>query len=417
MRSKMLLTLVVTIVVSFFVASTPGQGQGQAPAPGAGQRGGRPGGPGVGGPGGGGGRGRGGPPPAVQLETVRLPPGFQISVYAEQLPAARAMALGAKGTLFVGSFGQLTGQGNPGTVYAVRDTNADGRADQVLTIAKGLNQPNGVAFHNGALYVAEMQRIIRYDGIEDRLQNPPEPVVVRDGFQPSGNHQWRYIAFGPDNKLYMALGAPCNICEPEKDYGSIVRMNPDGSGYEVYVRGVRNSVGLAFHPGNGQLWFSDNGGDGLGDNRPSDEVNHVTAAGQHFGFPYCHQGDIPDPKFGKEGVCRDHRAPEVKLGPHVAALGLTFYTGDMFPAEYKNELFVAQHGSWNRSNPLGYRIGLVHVHDGLSSSGQRIFAEGWLQGRQPWGRPVDVKQLPDGSLLVSDDLQGKIYRITYRQPS
>jgi glucose/arabinose dehydrogenase len=416
MRSKLLLTLMVAIIVSFFSASTPGQGQGQAPA----QGGGRPGGPGAGGPGRGGpggGGGRGGPPPAVRLETVRLPTGFEISVYAEGLPAARAMALGAKGTLFVGSFGQLTGQGNPGTVYAVRDTNSDGRADQVLTIAKGLNQPNGVAFHNGSLFVAEMQRIIRYDGIEDRLQNPPEPVVVRDGFMASGNHQWRYIAFGPDNKLYMAVGAPCNICEPEKDYGTIVRMNPDGSGFEVHARGVRNSVGLAFHPGNGQLWFSDNGGDGLGDNRPSDEVNHITAAGQHFGFPYCHQGDIPDPKFGKEGVCRDHRAPEVKLGPHVAALGLTFYTGDMFPAEYKNELFVAQHGSWNRSNPLGYRIGLVHVHEGLSSSGQRIFAEGWLQGRQPWGRPVDVKQLPDGSLVVSDDLQGKIYRITYRQPS
>lgn len=417
MRSKMLPALMVTIIVSFLSTSAPGQGQGQgqgqAPAPG---RQGGPGGPG-GGAGRGGGGGRGGPPPAVRFETLKMPPGFEIALYAEGLPAARAMALGAKGTLFVGSFGQLTGQGNPGTVYAVRDTNADGKADQVVTIAKGLNQPNGVAFHNGSLYVAEMQRIVRYDGIEDRLTNPPEPVVVKDGFQPSGNHQWRYLAFGPDNKLYMAVGAPCNICEPMDGYGTIVRMNPDGSGYEVYVRGVRNSVGLAFHPGNGQLWFSDNGGDGLGDNRPSDEVNHVTAAGQHFGFPYCHQGDIPDPKFGKEGVCNQYRAPEVKLGPHVAALGVMFYTGDMFPAEYKNELFVAQHGSWNRSNPLGYRIGLVHVHEGLSSSGQRIFAEGWLQGRQPWGRPVDLRQLPDGSVLVSDDLQGKIYRITYRQPS
>jgi glucose/arabinose dehydrogenase len=325
------------------------------------------------------------------------------------------MALGAKGTLFVGTFGLLTGQGNPGAVYAVRDTNADGRADEVLTVAKGLNQPNGVAFHDGALYVAEMQRIIRYDGIEDRLQNPPEPVVVREGFQPSGNHQWRYIAFGPDGKLYMAVGAPCNICEPEQGYGTIVRMNPDGSAFEVYARGVRNSVGLAFHPGNGQLWFSDNGGDGLGDNRPSDEVNHATSAGQHFGFPYCHQGDVVDPKFGKEGVCRNYEPPAVKLGPHVAALGLTFYTGDMFPAEYKNELFVAQHGSWNRSNPLGYRIGLVHVHDGLSAAGQRIFAEGWLQEGRAWGRPADLRQLPDGSLLVSDDLQGKIYRITYRR--
>jgi glucose/arabinose dehydrogenase len=388
------------------------------------QREGRPGGagaagPGAGGPGGGpgGGRagGRGGPPPAVRLDTVRMPPGFEMSVYAEGLPAARSMAVGAKGTLFVGTFGLLTGQGNPGIVYAVRDTNADGRADEVLPIIKGLNQPNGVAFHNGALYVAEMQRIVRYDGIEDRLQNVPQPVVVREGFLPSGNHQWRYIAFGPDNKLYMAVGAPCNICEPEQGYGSIVRMNPDGSAFEVYARGVRNSVGLAFHPANGALWFSDNGGDGLGDNRPSDEVNHVSAAGQHFGFPYCHQGDIPDPKFGKAGVCREYTAPDVKVGPHVAALGVMFYTGDMFPAEYKNELFVAQHGSWNRSNPLGYRIGLVHVHNGESASGQRIFAEGWLQDGRPWGRPADLKQLPDGSVVVSDDLQGKIYRLTYRR--
>jgi glucose/arabinose dehydrogenase len=376
-------------------------------APGEAQRGGRAG----GGPAG----GRGGPPPDVRLDTIRMPPGFAIAVYADQVPAARAMALGDKGTLFVGSFGLLTGQGNVGTVYAVRDTNADGRADQVLTIARGLNQPNGVAFRNGALYVAEMQRIIRYDGIEDRLTNPPEPVVVKDGFLAMGNHQWRYIAFGADGKLYMAMGAPCNICEPEQGYGTIARMNADGSAFEVYARGVRNSVGLAFHPGNGHLWFSDNGGDGLGDNRPSDEVNHVTQAGQHFGYPYCHQGDVVDPKFGKEGACREYVPPAAKLGPHVAALGLTFYTGDMFPAEYKNELFIAQHGSWNRSNPLGYRIGLVHVHEGESAAGQRIFAEGWLQDGRAWGRPVDLKQLPDGSLLVSDDLQGKIYRITYRR--
>jgi glucose/arabinose dehydrogenase len=372
----------------------------------AAQRGGRAGGPAG---------GRGGPPPQVQLETLRLPPGFQIAVWADQVPAARAMALGAKGTVFVGTFGLLTGQGNPGAVYAVRDANSDGRADEVVTIAKGLNQPNGVAFRNGALYVAEMHRIVRYDGIEDRLKNPPEPVVVKDGFLEKGNHQWRYIAFGPDDRLYMALGAPCNICEPQDGYGTIVRMNPDGSGYEVFARGVRNSVGLAFAPASGHLWFTDNGGDGLGDNRPSDEVNHAAQAGQHFGYPYCHQGDIPDPKFGKEGVCREYTPPATKLGPHVAALGLAFYTGDMFPAEYKNELFIAQHGSWNRSNPLGYRIGLVHVHEGQSAAGQRIFAEGWLQDGRAWGRPVDIEQLPDGSLLVSDDMQGKVYRITYRR--
>jgi glucose/arabinose dehydrogenase len=384
MRPKTLLPLVAIVVASLTSACPSAQGQG----------GGRPGGPGAAAPGGPGGDGRGGPPPAVRLDTFRLPPGFQISVYAEQVPAARSMALGAKGTLFVGSFGLLTGQGNPGAVYAVRDTNADGRADEVLTIATGLNQANGIAFHNGAIYVAEMQRIIRYDGIEDRLRNPPQPAVVRDGFQPSGNHQWRYIAFGPDNKLYMALGAPCNVCEPEKDYGTIVRMNPDGSAYEVYVRGVRNSVGLTFHPGNGQLWFSDNGGDGLGDNRPSDEVNHVTAAGQHFGFPYCHQGDIADPKFGKEGVCRD-RAPEVKLGPHVGALGLTFYTGDMFPAEYKNELRrAARLVEPQQSARLSHRPGArARGTLGRGSADLRRRMAAGPPGMGPPGRPAAVAGL------------------------
>jgi glucose/arabinose dehydrogenase len=260
-----------------------------------------------------------------------------------------------------------------------------------------------------------MHRIVRYDDIERRLNNPPAPVVVRDGFMESGNHQWRYIAFGPDGKLYMAVGAPCNVCTTEDPYGTIVRMNPDGSQFEIYARGVRNSVGLTFHPENGQLWFTDNGRDLMGDNIPADELNHASEAGQHFGFPACHQGEIVDPEFGRPGACDASRRPAVKLGPHVAALGLRFYTGDMFPEEYKNELFIAQHGSWNRRNPLGYRIGLVHVHEGSAASGQRIFAEGWLQGRQAWGRPVDLLQLPDGSLLVSDDLQGNIYRITYRQ--
>lgn len=358
--------------------------------------------------------GRGAAPPAVQLGTVRMPPGFAIDIYADAVPAARSMALGQNGTVFVGTFGLLTGQQNIGKVFAVRDTNKDGRADQVLTIAENLNQPNGVAFHNGALYVAEMHRIVRYDDIENRLTSPPRPVVVKDGLMEKGNHQWRYIAFGPDGKLYIALGAPCNVCKADEPYATIARMNPDGSAFEIYARGVRNSVGLAFHPQNGQLWFTDNGRDLLGDNLPADELNHVAEAGQHFGFPACHQGEVSDPEFGKANTCGEFRPPAMKLGPHVAALGLRFYTGDMFPDEYKNELFIAQHGSWNRKNPLGYRIGLVHIHEGRFASGHRIFAEGWLQGRQPWGRPADLLQLADGSMLVSDDLQGKIYRITYR---
>jgi glucose/arabinose dehydrogenase len=372
--------------------------------------------PGGGGPGGGPPGGRGAAPPAIQLSAIRMPAGFAIDVYAEGVQAARSMALGDNGTVFVGTFGLLTGQQNVGKVFAVRDTNADGKADQVLTIAEKLNQPNGVAYRNGALYVAEMHRIVRYDDIEKRLTNPPAPVVVKDGFLNAGNHQWRYIAFGPDGKLYIALGAPCNVCKADEPYSTIARMNPDGSAFEIYARGVRNSVGLTFHPGNGQLWFTDNGRDAMGDNIPADELNHVTAANQHFGFPACFQGDVVDPEFGKGTGCGESRAPAVKLGPHVAALGLRFYTGTMFPAEYRGELFIAQHGSWNRSNPLGYRIGLVHIHEGQSASGQRIFAEGFLQGRQAWGRPADLLVLGDGSMLVSDDLQGKIYRITYRAP-
>lgn len=402
-----LLAAIAVAGAGLFTLELQGQG-GAAPAgqtaPPGGRRGGGPGG------------GRGGPPPAAQVNAVRLPPGFAIDVWAEGVTAARSMALGSDGTVFVGTFGLLTGQQNVGKVFAVRDTNNDGRADQVLAIAEGLNQPNGVAFHQGALYVAEMHRIVRFDDIEKRLASPPPPVVVKDGFMRSGNHQWRYIAFGPDGKLYIALGAPCNVCRPEEPYGTIARMNPDGSGFEIYARGVRNSVGLAFHPGNGQLWFTDNGRDLLGDNLPADELNHATAPGQHFGFPACHQGEVLDPEFGRGASCGEFRAPAVKLGPHVAALGLRFYTGTMFPEEYRGELFIAQHGSWNRRNPLGYRIGLVHIHNGEYASGQRIFAEGFLQGRQAWGRPVDLLVLGDGSMLVSDDLQGKIYRITYRAP-
>lgn len=402
MKFKLMATLVAILIGLGSGVLTP-----SADAQGRGGRGGGRGAPA-------GGRGRGAAPEA-DLSTIRLPPGFRISMYTDQVPAARSMVLGDNGTLFVGTFGQLTGQGNPGAVYAVRDTNNDGVADEVKTIIEGLNQPNGVAFHEGNLYVAQMQSVFRYDDIESRLDNPPQPVTIVDGYLDNGNHQWRYIEFGPDGKLYMAVGSPCNACEPEDGYGNIIRMNPDGSDLEIYATGVRNSVGLAFHPGNGQLWFTDNGRDTMGDNVPSDELNHVTEAGQNFGFPYCHQGDVPDPDLGSPGVCDQYRRPEVKMGPHVAALGLDFYQGTMFPNEYQGELFIAQHGSWNRSNPLGYRIVLVHINNGESSAGQRIFAEGWLQNGQAWGRPADVLGLPDGSLLVSDDQQGNIYRITYEQ--
>ena len=359
---------------------------------------------------------RGGPPPPIQLDRVSLPPGFAIAVYAEGLPAARQMALATDGTVFVGSFGLFAGNPMIGNVYAVRDTDRDGRADEVKTVLRDLNMPNGVAFRDGALFVAEQHRITRYDGILGRLDNPPDPVVLADLPTDPGtiNHSWKYLKFGPDGKLYVPIGGPCNLCDRGDPWATIMRMNADGSALEVYARGVRNSVGMAFDPAGGDLWFTDNGRDMLGNNLPSDELNRATASGQHFGFPYCHQGDVLDPEFGEGHSCADYRPPVVKMGPHVAAIGMTFYTGDMFPAQYKNQIFVAEHGSWNRDAPLGYRVALVRVQDG-AASGQEVFAGGFYDGSRVAGRPVDVLELADGSLLVSDDMQGVLYRVTYRE--
>ena len=357
---------------------------------------------------------RGGPPPPIALERVSLPPGFQIEVYAEGLQAARQMALADDGTVFVGSFGLFSGARDVGNIYAVRDTDRDGRADEVMTVLSGLTVPNGVAFRDGALFVAENNRITRYDNILGNLETPPDPVVLADMPVNGINHSWKYLEFGQDGKLYMNVGGPCNICENDDPWGTIMRMNPDGSELEVYARGVRNSVGMAFDPVQGDLWFTDNGRDMMGDNLPSDELNRATARGQHFGFPYCHQGDVLDPQFGEGHSCSDYRPPVVKMGPHVAAIGMTFYTGDMFPEQYRNQIFVAEHGSWNRSTPLGYRIAVVRVQDG-GSSGQEVFAQGFYDGNQVAGRPVDVLGLADGSLLVSDDMQGVLYRISYQE--
>ena len=293
------------------------------------------------------------------------------------------------------------------------DHAAANRADEVITIAHGLNEPNGVALRDGALYVAESSRVIRYDNIEDRLKNPPEPVVVSDNFPRQSGHEWKYLRFGPDGKLYVPIGAPCNICEPpDKRQASIARMNADGSDFEIFARGVRNSVGFDWHPDTHQLWFTDNGRDLLGDDLPSDELNFAPEIGMNFGFPYCHQGDLPDPTFGKKHPCSEFVPPAAKLGPHVASLGMRFYTGNMFPSEYKNQIFIAEHGSWNRSIPIGYRVARVRL-EGNRVVEQNIFAEGWLQGGEAWGRPVDVLVMPDGALLVSDDRAGAIYRISY----
>ena len=341
-----------------------------------------------------------------ELNKIKLPAGFSISVFA-QVPDARSMCWGEKGTLFVGNR-------NKDKVYAVVDNNNDGRADKVYVIASGLNMPCGVAFRNGSLYVAEVSRILRYDNIETRLANPPPVFVVYDKLPTEKHHGWKFISFGPDGKLYIPIGAPCNMCLPDSTHACIARINPDGTGFEIFARGIRNSVGLAWHPQTKDLWFTDNGRDNLGDNIPSCELNTAPRAGMHFGYPFCHEGDILDPEYGKGKNCSDYTPPAQKMGPHVAPLGLRFYTGTQFPAEYKNKLFIAQHGSWNRTTPIGYRVMLATI-DKNKVVKYEPFAEGWLQdNKKVLGRPVDIEVANDGALLISDDQQGVIYRVTYK---
>ncbi|MGE0582360.1 MAG: sorbosone dehydrogenase family protein [Steroidobacteraceae bacterium] len=341
---------------------------------------------------------------APAVDGLTLPAGFQIAPWVADIPNARSMARAEGGTVFVG-----TRQG--GVVYAVR-AKADG-SREVLTIARGLDMPNGVAVRKGALYVAEMSKIWRYDDIEARLDAPPKPVLVAE-LPAERHHGWRYIAFGPDDKLYVAIGAPCNVCDRDKEgFATIVRMNPDGSGRETVARGVRNSVGFTWHPVTHELWFTDNGRDMLGDDVPSCELNRLGRMGEHFGFPFCHAGTIADPEFGKFGRCADTTPPVQALGPHVAPLGVHFYAGKQFPAAYRNQVFIAEHGSWNRSEKIGYRITLVKL-DGNRAVSYTPFVSGWLKpDGSVSGRPVDLLELPDGSLLVSDDRAGAIYRISY----
>ena len=336
----------------------------------------------------------------LPLERIQLPAGFRIEVFAD-VPGARSLALGAKGTLLVGNR-------SGGSVYAVAP------GGKVARIADGLYMPNGVAFRNGALYVAEVNRISRYDGIEERLAPPPSPVVVYDKLPKDPHHGWKFIRFGPDGRLYVPVGAPCNVCDRE-GYAVIGHLDVSQNAFEIYARGVRNSVGFDWHPVTRELWFTDNGRDWLGDDLPADELNRAPRAGMHFGFPHCHQGDAPDPEFGRSRKCSEFEPPARKLGPHVAALGMRFYTGTMFPAEYRNQIFIAEHGSWNRSRKIGYRVSLVRL-EGSKVVSYEPFAQGWLQGESAWGRPVDLEVMPDGALLVSDDHAGVVYRISYQKP-
>lgn len=345
---------------------------------------------------------------SLPLHTIKLPEGFAIEVFAE-VPDARSLAMSPSGVIFVGNR-------DGDKVYAVQDTDGDFVADKKWVIASGLNQPNGVAFRDGDLYVAEISRILKYENIESKLDAVPEPVVVNDTYPDKTHHGWKYIAFGPDGKLYVPVGAPCNICESEDSiFNTITRIHADGSGKEIYARGVRNTVGFTWHPVTNELWFTDNGRDRLGDDVPPCELNHAPKAGMNFGYPYCHGGTIQDPEFGDKHDCSEFVPPVQPLGPHVAPLGIKFYTGKMFPETYTHQAFIAEHGSWNRSKKIGYRISLVRINEDNTSGGYETFASGWLddETQKAWGRPVDVLVLPDGSMLVSDDHAGVIYRISY----
>ena len=345
---------------------------------------------------------------SLPVNFVKLPEGFKIHVFADNIPNARSLEVSPSGVVYVGNRSK-------DKVYALKDLDGDYRADKVYILAKGLWSPNGVAFHNGDLYVAEINKILKFENIEKNLSNPPKPVVINDNLPGISHHGWKFIAFGPDGRLYVPVGAPCNVCEREDPrFSAILRMKPDGTAMEVFASGVRNTVGFDWHPETEALWFTDNGRDNMGDNRPPDELNRAPEKGMHFGFPYCHGGDIPDPEYGDKMSCDETTPPQQKLGPHVAALGMRFYTGEMFPPEYKNQIFIAEHGSWNRSAKIGYRIMLVKLDEAQNAVSYTPFATGWLlPGEKVWGRPVDVEILDDGSMLVSDDFAGAIYRIYY----
>ena len=350
--------------------------------------------------------------PASELahDKLKLPPGFKIEVWVDGVPEARSMALGDKGTVFV-SNRNLT------DVYAVIDRNGKREVKKIL---KGLKSPNGIAFDKGTLYVAERHRITRYDGIEDRLDNPPEAKVVIDNLDPSNQagHFWKYLAMGPDGWLYFNIGAPGNIVMPTYDQASINRVDPKTGKMENVARGVRNSVGFDWHPKSKELWATNHARDWISDDLPHDTLHRVNRKGMHFGYPWCHQGDLADPEFGGSRSCSEFDQPALKLGAHIAPLGMKFYTGKMFPAEYQNNMFIAMHGSWNRSTKQGYNVMRVAL-DSKGNAKLMPFLDGFLsdaKGDPPmWGRPVDLLQMKDGSMLVSDDYNGVIYRVSYRK--
>jgi glucose/arabinose dehydrogenase len=343
------------------------------------------------------------------LSAVQMPQGFRIDLFADNVAGARSMTISPSGMIYVGTRKE-------GRVYAVVDMDGDFQADRVVTVAQGLNMPNGVAFWDGDLYVAEVDRILRFNQIDAHLDAPVKPDVIYDQFPKDRHHGWKFIRFSPDGKLYAPVGAPCNVCRSDNPvYASITRMNRDGSAMEIFAHGVRNSVGFDWHPRTGELWFTDNGRDWLGDEQPPDELNHAALQGLHFGFPACYGEGIADPEIGNDDACAQFTAPAVALDAHVAPLGMRFYTGRMFPEAYRQQIFIAEHGSWNSSRKVGYRITLVQLKRNQVVN-YAPFARGWLVGDTVWGRPVDLEIMPDGSMLVSDDYNGALYRISYSRP-
>jgi glucose/arabinose dehydrogenase len=336
----------------------------------------------------------------LPLEQLRLPPGFTVKIYASGMRTARGLAFSDTGTLFVGS--------KSGEVYAVPPGGGQARV-----IAEGLDMPVGVAWHRGDLYVSSVHRVVKLAGVD--TGHPAAPVDLIDSLPRDRHHGWKFIKVGPDGKLYVPVGAPCNVCESPGDrYANILRMDLDGTHLELFAAGVRNTVGFDWHPETSELWFTDNGRDLLGDDLPPDELNRAPRAGLHFGFPYLHGRGVRDPRFWATRPSVDFRPPELELPAHVAALGMRFYTGDLFPPEYRGGIFIAEHGSWNRSKKIGYRVSFVRLQNGRAAA-YRTFAQGWLQGERAWGRPADVEVGPDGALYVSDDEADAVYRIGYRQ--
>lgn len=344
------------------------------------------------------------PTAADKLPTAKLkvPPGFSVEVYAAGVGNARSLREGAKGTVFVGS--RLLDK-----VYAITPND-----HKVKVIASGLHRPNGVAFHDGTLYIAELSQISKIDNIEDNLDNPPKPTVIYDDLPKDEAHGWKFISIGPDNRLYIPVGQPGNNVARDPQHAQIRRINLDGTGAEVVAIGVRNTLGFDWNPHTKELYFTDNGRDWMSEDVPEDKLNRLTKFGEDFGVPYCYQGNISDPEFGWGHSCSDYTPPVALMGAHTATLGMRFYTGSMFPAEYKDAIFVARHGSWNRSKKLGGDVVVVKLNKDGSVKSVEPFLTGFIENNNYLGRPVDVQPLKDGSLLVSDDWNGAVYRVTYK---